>query len=213
MSCRGLSDLGRPPLFTTARASMASVSSGSSLYSCGLILCASTRDRSDPEVRREAGLLTIVGLSHAEDMALRATRGVPHNHHSAFQLAEADDATFTVLLANILDLDRHALEDKSCVLEVQATIIKRLLAFGRIVGDSHPNIVYTLTTCRKPSRRGGLRRLTFELSRALRQVPTGRGRTMTTMAWSGQAVAAVARRLERGVRPHLARWPFRRVGR
>jgi len=45
-----------------------------------------------------------------------------------------------------------------------------------------------------------LRGLTFELSRALRQTPTGRGRTMTTMAWSGQAVAAVARRLERGVR-------------
>jgi hypothetical protein len=36
---------------------------------------------------------------------------------------------------------------------------------------------------------------TFELSRARRQTPTGRGRTMTTMAWSGQAVAAVARRL------------------
>lgn len=47
-----------------------------------------------------------------------------------------------------------------------------------------------------------MRRLTFELSRALRQTPTGRERTMTTMACSGQAVAAVALRLERGVCRH-----------
>jgi hypothetical protein len=106
-----------------ARASMASVSSGSSLYPCGLILCASTRARSDPEVRREAGLLTIAGLSHTEDMALRATRGVPHNNHSAFQHAEADDATFTLLLTSILNLNRHALEDSGRVLEVQTTFI------------------------------------------------------------------------------------------
>jgi len=44
--------------------------------------------------------------------------------------------------------------------------------------------------------------LTFELSCARRQTTTGRGRTMTTMAWSGQALAAVARQLERGVRQH-----------
>ena len=36
--------------------------------------------------------------------------------------------------------------------------------------------------------------LTFELRRARRQTPTGRGRTIYTMTWSGQAVAAVARR-------------------
>jgi hypothetical protein len=43
--------------------------------------------------------------------------------------------------------------------------------------------------------------LTFELRRPWRQTPTGRGRTIYTMAWSGQAVAAVAgRRLEREVR-------------
>ena len=61
ISCRGLADGGRPRFRTTARASMASVSSGSSSYSCGLITCASTRLRSEPEKRREAGLFTIVG--------------------------------------------------------------------------------------------------------------------------------------------------------
>ena len=53
--------------------------------------------------------------------------------------------------------------------------------------------------------------LTFELSCAWRQSPTGRGRTMFTVAWSGQAVAAVARQLERGVRHYLApeQWRIR----
>ena len=46
------------------------------------------------------------------------------------------------------------------------------------------------------------RGLTFELSRARRQAPLGRGRKMYSVPWSGQAVPAVARRLERRVRPH-----------
>ncbi len=46
--------------------------------------------------------------------------------------------------------------------------------------------------------------LTFELSRPRRRTPAGHARTIPTLAWSGQTVAAVAgRRLERGVRPHL----------
>ncbi len=45
--------------------------------------------------------------------------------------------------------------------------------------------------------------LTFELSRPWRRTPAGHARTIPTLAWSGQTVAAVAgRRLERGVRPH-----------
>jgi len=50
------------------------------------------------------------------------------------------------------------------------------------------------------------RGLTFELTGLRRQTPTGRGRTMLTMAWSGQAVAAVAGPVvERGVRPRPSR--------
>ena len=70
-------------LLTTALASISSVSSGSTLYSAGLMRCESTRARSDPEVRREAGLLTVVGLSHAEDVAHRATRGVADDYQPA----------------------------------------------------------------------------------------------------------------------------------
>jgi len=44
------------------------------------------------------------------------------------------------------------------------------------------------------------RGLTFELSRPWRQTPAGRGRTISTMAWSGQTAAAVAgRRLSEGL--------------
>ena len=48
-----------------------------------------------------------------------------------------------------------------------------------------------------------LRGLTFELSRALRQAPLGRGRTMYNVPWSGQAAPAVAGRLQRRVRRHF----------
>ncbi len=44
------------------------------------------------------------------------------------------------------------------------------------------------------------RRLTFELSRLRRQAPAGDGRTIPTLAWSRQTVAAVAgRRLSEGL--------------
>ncbi len=149
MSWRGFRDLGRPPLLTTARASMASVSSGSSLYSCGLITCASTRLRSEPEVRREAGLLTIVGLSHAEDVTTRATRGVADYDDPAMQEAVADNAAFTIVLTIIYDLDSSACEDQQSVFKIQATLGKGLVALGRIVGDTHRVIVFTKTTRRK----------------------------------------------------------------
>ena len=46
--------------------------------------------------------------------------------------------------------------------------------------------------------------LTFELSCLRRQPALGRGRQDATGAWSGQAPAAVAGQLERGVRRHRA---------
>ena len=137
MSWRGLADRGRPPRLTTARASISSVSSGSSLYSAGLMTCASTRAKSEPKVRREAGLLTVVGLSHAEDVAHRATRGVADYDEPASEQAKAQDAAFTIVLARIFHLDSEALKDFDSVLEVQSALAQRLVAFGRIVGDAH----------------------------------------------------------------------------
>ena len=125
MSCRGLTERGRPPFFTTARASISSESSGSNLYSAGLMRCASTRARSDFEVGREAGLLTVIGLSHAEDVANRATRGVADDHHTALEHAVADDASFSVILAPVFDFNGNAFEDEQAVVKVNAALGQR----------------------------------------------------------------------------------------
>lgn len=89
----------------TARASISSVSSGSSPYSAGWMAWASSRSRSEPKVRREVALLTFIGLSHAEDVAGRATRGVSDHHQPARQQPEAQDAALTIVFAKVLDLD------------------------------------------------------------------------------------------------------------
>jgi hypothetical protein len=55
-------------------------------------------------------LLTVIGLSHAEDVAHRATGGVADNYQATGKHAIADDTALNVLLAQILDLDRDALK-------------------------------------------------------------------------------------------------------
>jgi hypothetical protein len=125
---------------------MASVSSGSSLYSCVLILCASTLARSETEVRREASLLTVICLSHAEDVANRATRRVPHDDHSTLKQAETDHPGFTVVLPSVFDLDGDALEDQRSVLKIKASLKKSLLSLGEVEGQSHADIVNTKTS-------------------------------------------------------------------
>jgi hypothetical protein len=58
-----------------------------------LMGCASTRARSDFEVRGEAGLLTFIGLSHTEDVANLATRGVPNHHHPPLTPSKTNKAS------------------------------------------------------------------------------------------------------------------------
>lgn len=146
INCRGLGDLGLPPLLTTARASMASSSSGSSLYSCGLITCESTRLRSEPKVRREAGLFTVIGFAHAEDVAFLAARGVADHNHSALQQAIADHTAFTIVLAIVYDFNRCICKHVNSVFEVEATLCQCLVAFGGVVADSRRVSVATEST-------------------------------------------------------------------
>ena len=98
---------------------------------------ASTRARSDFEVRCETGLLTGIGLPHTEDVADRATRRVADDHYSTYQSAVADDSPLTVVPARVFDLDRHACEHKDGIFEVEPAIGKRFLSLGRIEGDTH----------------------------------------------------------------------------
>lgn len=145
ISCLGFCDLGRPPLLTTARLSMSSVSSGSSLYSWGLTTCEATLVRSEPKVRGEAGLLTVICLSHAEDVSDSATGRVAHNDQASTQEAEAEHTAFTIVFSVVIDLNSDASEDFWCILEIQSALFKRLGSLGRIEGDVHVVSVDTKT--------------------------------------------------------------------
>src|SRR5712691_4791809 len=94
MSFLGLSERGRPPFLTLARASMSDVSCGSSRYSLALTTFASTRARSDFKVRREAFLFAAIGFPHAENVATRTPRDVTTHDHACLETAVTDDAGF-----------------------------------------------------------------------------------------------------------------------
>jgi len=141
MSWRGFAERGRPPLLTTARRNISSVSSGSSLYSERRIRCASTRLRSDRKVRREAVLLTSIGLSHAEDVAIRATRGVADDDQASLELAVAEHPSLAIVLARVLDLDGQTCEHDRGILKIQTSFRHRPGTLVRIVGNAH-RLVY-----------------------------------------------------------------------
>jgi hypothetical protein len=59
---------------------------------------------------RKAGLLKIVCLSHAEDVAIRATRCIPNDYDATLEKSEADYSHFTVFFALVWNLRGDALE-------------------------------------------------------------------------------------------------------
>ena len=85
INLRGLAESGLPPLFTFARASISSVSSGRSSYSSFFKVWASTRAMSDFKEWRDAFLFAFIGFPHAENVAIRATRCVAYNDHPPLQ--------------------------------------------------------------------------------------------------------------------------------
>src|SRR5687768_15341932 len=118
MSLRGLAERGRPPLFTLPRASISSVSSGSSLYSWRWITWASTRRRSEPKLRRDARFLAVICFPHAKHVAIRATRGVANNDDPATEHAKADDSSLAILPSVVLDFECGPGEDNLGVPEI-----------------------------------------------------------------------------------------------
>src|SRR5258706_13675633 len=99
--------------------------------------CASTLARSDFKVRRETGFFTIVCLSHAEYVASCASGGVADNDETSGQQAITNDATLTVVPAQILNLDRNAIEDNGGVFEIQPAISQSARTLDRVEGDAH----------------------------------------------------------------------------
>lgn len=90
-------------------------------------------------------MFTVIGLSHAENVANPATRGVTDDNHAALEHAVADDASLTVVLALIFYFDRHAIKDYRGVLEVKAAVREGPKPFGWIEADAHLDSVYTKT--------------------------------------------------------------------
>src|SRR5258708_2672011 len=99
--------------------------------------CASTLARSDFKVRRETGFFTIVCLSHAEYVASCAPRGIADHDETAGQQAITNGATLAVVLAQVLNLDRNALEDNGGVLEIQPAISQSACTLDWVEGDAH----------------------------------------------------------------------------
>jgi hypothetical protein len=90
ISCLGLADMGRPAFFNAAPASICSVSSGSSRYSCGFVTCASTRRRFDFKVRRCALRFTGISFPHAKNVLIVPSRGIADNHQSTRKMSVTD---------------------------------------------------------------------------------------------------------------------------
>ena len=111
--------------------------------------CASTRFMSEPEVGRETGLLTIIGLSHAEDMARCATLRVPNDDETTVQAAVADDSSLAVVLPCVFELDSDSFEDGCGIFKVKAAVSQGSISLALIIGDAHPDSVSTRTSMRK----------------------------------------------------------------
>jgi hypothetical protein len=110
-------------------------------------------------------LLTIIGLSHAEHVANRATRCVSDDDHPPSQQSVADDSALAVVLARVVNLDGRAFKDERGVFKVEAPLTQSLLSLGRIEGEAHTDSVATQTNRSKEVLETRLlRRLTFEVT-------------------------------------------------
>ena len=89
-------------------------------------------------------MLMIVTLSHAEDVTNCTTLGVANDNESKVQKSEADDSRLPVVLPPVFNLGSQSVKNLRYILEIQASVDQRPIALGRIAGDAHPVIVYTI---------------------------------------------------------------------
>lgn len=96
-------------------------------------------------------MLTIIGLSHAEDVSDCATGRVAHYDQAPTKKAEAKHAAFTVVLSLVIDFHSDTLEDFWRIPEVQSAFFEGLVTLGRIERNAHMVSVDTRTVARKAS--------------------------------------------------------------
>jgi len=106
------------PIIRSAESNQASVSSGAS---SGLI-----------EPVAISLLLTVVGLSHRDNVPAGAALGPDHHDHPFTQHANGDQSDFTIVLPVIHKLEFHAVEDGAGVGEIQPAFCQAYGALGLI---------------------------------------------------------------------------------
>jgi hypothetical protein len=82
-------------------------------------------------------LLTIICLSHAEDVAIRATRGISNDYYATLEKSEADYSHFTVFFALVWNFNGDALENYCSIFKIKSTFDKGLITFSWIVKNLH----------------------------------------------------------------------------
>ncbi len=83
--------------------------------------CASTRARSEPDLRADAVLFAFIGFSHAEDVAIRATRRIPDHYQAALQKTVTNDAYFAIVFAQVFYFKSEAVENIPRIFEIQTS--------------------------------------------------------------------------------------------
>jgi hypothetical protein len=78
-------------------------------------------------------LFTGIGFSHADDVADIASLGIANDDHSAVEVAEADEALFTIIPSFVLELGNRALENFIGTLEIKLPLSDGLQPLSRIV--------------------------------------------------------------------------------
>ena len=111
---------------------MSAVSSGNSSYSDAFTVCASTFERSEPKLWADSLFFAVIGFPHAEDMAIRATRGIADYDQPFGQETKANDSNLSIVFAVVFNLQSDALENKDGIGKVQASVDKRLGSLDRI---------------------------------------------------------------------------------
>jgi hypothetical protein len=70
-------------------------------------------------------------------VAIRTSRRVSHNNHSACQKAITNNARFAVIFARVFDFQCGAGKYNGGIVKIESAFRASLLPFGRIEGDAN----------------------------------------------------------------------------
>jgi hypothetical protein len=89
------------------------------------------------EVRAELFRFTLMTMPHADDAPSATPRGPSEYDKPIVEPPSGDEARLAIILTIVRASEVGAFKDLSSSLQVEATLIKRLLPLRRIACDSH----------------------------------------------------------------------------